>query len=218
MKITMKIIGFAGLCFSLASAQDNPAFGTMPQNSIEQSQYFPASDHRFYESDNGLTQMMISNDYLGSSFSYFRRSDNKVQLGFNAGIISIAEENNEGSDYYRADEQYSLFLIPFWLSIKVRLTANQDGQLIPYATGGLGPTLGLDFGQNRGFVSSINNVIGQLGGGGYLGLGFDYLWAEEWAISTEVRYNIFVFEHPLGGDRRFDGFSFFIGFGRAFGM
>lgn len=218
MKVITGMLVVALLCTCLAVAQEGSPFGIKPQNSVEQIHYFRAPDQQFYENDNGITQMLFSNDYIGSSFSYFRRSPNRLQLGLNAGIISIPVETDRVAEYQRASEGYSVFMIPFWLSLKVRLTANQDDQLIPYLSGGIGPTLGLDFGQHRGFAASMRNVIGQLGGGGYFGAGFDYLWAEEWAISTEVRYNIFVFEHPLGGDERYDGFSFFIGFGRAFGL
>ena len=56
-----------------------------------------------------------------------------------------------------------------------------------------------------------------IGGGAFVGLGVDYLWAEEWAISADVRYNVIRFDAPVGSTSNFDGVSFFFGFIHAFG-
>lgn len=218
MKLLQSIFGLLIFFSLIAFSQPNPGFAIHPQIPNSDIQYHSVANDYFYENNNGMMQMMMSPDFMGPTFSYFNNSDNRLQYGFNAGIIPVATANELVRDYYRANNQSRLLLIPFWLSLKIRLRTQQNDRLIPYVITGLGPTLGLDFGANNGFINTISYMRGQIGGGGYLGLGFDYLWAEDWAISTDARYNVFVFDQPIGEDKKFDGFSFFIGFTRAFGL
>jgi len=218
MKLLQSIFGSLIISSVIAFAQPNPGFTIHPQIPTSDIEYHSAANNYFYENNNGMMQMMMSPDFMGPTFSYFNRSDNRIQYGFNAGIIPVATDNEIIRDYYRANAQSRLLLVPFWLSIKIRLRTQQDDRLIPYVITGMGPTLGLDLGTNNGFINTINYMRGELGGGGYLGLGFDYLWAEEWAISADARYNVFVFDQPIGEDKEFEGVSFFIGFTRAFGL
>lgn len=211
---------FLLVTFSLSSiiAQSKSDLTIRPQNPALRGMQYSHLTNDFYENNTGSMQLMVANEYVGSSISYFGETDNRFQFGLNAGIVPIVKNDVYSSEYYSQDEQYRLLLIPFWLTLKVRLRNNYNDKLIPYFIGGLGPTLGLDFGTNSGFMDSITYLRGQIGGGGYLGAGFDYLWAEEWAISMDVRYNIFAFDHPLGEDKEFSGFSIFVGFLRAFGL
>lgn len=218
MKLLQSIFGILIISFAFAVAQSYPDFTVHPQIATDNIQYNSAANDYFYENNNGIMQMMISPEFMGPTFSYFTRSDNRLQYGFNAGLIPVATDNELVRDYYRANNQSRLLLVPFWFSLKIRLRTQQDEQIIPYLITGLGPTLGLDLGTSNGFINTINYMRGELGGGGYLGLGFDYLWAEEWAISADARYNVFVFDQPIGEDKEFEGFSFFIGFTRAFGL
>jgi hypothetical protein len=161
-------------------------------------------------------QLMMSNEYVGSSFSFLRKTTNRFQYGINTGIIPILNENEATQHYYH--DQPRLVLIPFWLSLKIRLRTNFEDKLIPYFIGGLGPALGMDLGSNRGFIDTISYLRGEIGGGAFIGAGADYIWTEDWAISLDVRYNMFAFDHPLGEDKEFSGFSIYIGFIRAFGL
>lgn len=214
LQITLVLIS---LSFVAAYSQPNP-ISTFTPKTIENPnllEEYSFSSVDFYGHHNGTMHLLVSNDYVGSSFSYFPSTTNRLQYGLNAGIIPIVQNGN--STYLRGEENRSL-LIPLWFSVKIRLRTGYDDKLIPYFIGGLGPTLGLNFGPYGGFFNSINHLNGELGGGGYMGLGVDYLWAEDWAFSMDVRYNLFVFDQPVGKDKEFSGFSFFIGFARAFGF
>jgi hypothetical protein len=219
MKYSQITLLFLMLMFFTVQSQPNPmsAFThkkvrnheTFAENSIE------AID--FYGNNNGAMHLLISNEYVGTSFSYFPRTENRLQYGLNVGIIPMSKSNSS-SDYYLREDNNKLLLIPFLLSIKIHLRTGYDDRLIPYVIGGFGPILGLDFGSYNRFFDSMTHFNGALGGGGYAGLGLDYLWAEDWAFSMEVRYNLFAFDHPIGNNREFSGFSFFVGFARAFGL
>lgn len=182
--------------------------GTFAEHSI--------SAREFYTNNNGAMHLLMSNEYVGTSFSYFPKTHNRLHYGLTVGIIPMYR-NNVSSDYYLRENDNKLLLVPFLLSMKIYLRTDYDDRLIPYIIGGLGPILGLDFGPYNRFFDSMTHLNGALGGGGYVGLGFDYLWAEDWAFSMDVRYNLYVFDQPVGDDRKFSGFSFFLGFARAFG-
>lgn len=218
MKLLQSIFGLLIISFVIAFAQPNPGFTIHPQIPTTDIEYHSFAKNYFYENNNGMMQMMMSPDFMGPTFSYFTSSDNRFQYGFNAGIIPILSDNEIVRNYYSAADQSRVLVVPFLLSLKIRLRTQQDASIVPYVITGFGPTLGLDIGANNGFVNTISYMRGELGGGGYLGLGFDYLWAEEWAISADARYNVFVFNQPIGEDKKFEGFSFFIGFTRAFGL
>lgn len=218
MKTISIFIGLIIMFFSIVNAQDNPFIEIRPNKPNKQSLRYSSLDNYFYNNNNGSMQLMMSNEYVGSSFSYLRKTTNRFQYGLNSGIIPMVSNYHATQQYYKGNEQNRLLLFPFWLSLKIRLRTNLEDILIPYFIGGLGPTLGLDLGSNNGFIDTISYLRGEIGGGAFIGMGADYLWAEDWAISLDVRYNIFVFDHPLGEDKEFSGFSFYIGFIRAFGL
>lgn len=210
---------FITLYFAVVYSQTNPVPIFTPKevenHSLLEESSFSSSD--FYEHNNGTMHLIMSGEYVGSSFSYLSRTENRMQYGLNAGLIPIAQNSNTASDYYVRGDENRLLLVPLWFSVKIRLKTTDD-KLVPYLIGGLGPTLGLDFGPYNGFFNSLNHLNGELGGGGYAGIGIDYLWAEDWAFSMDVRYNMFLFDQPVGRDKQFSGFSFFIGVARAFGF
>lgn len=217
MKCLRIILMFIALSLGAAYSQPDPISTFTPENHKLLEEYaFSSAD--FYGNNNGTVHLLMSSEYVGSSLSYFPKATNRLQYGLNAGIIPIVKNENTTSNYYLRGDERRLLLVPFWLSVKIRLRTSYDDKLIPYLIGGLGPTLGLDFGPYNRFFDSITHLSGELGGGGYVGLGFDYLWAEDWAFSMDVRYNLFLFHHPVGDDKEFSGFSLFIGFARAFGL
>lgn len=217
MRSLLIIIGFL-LISTFVSAQNNPFITISSQRPAVERLEYSLLNNNFYENNNGSMQFMVADEYFGTSLSYFKKTANRFQYGLNAGIIPMVSNYHATQQFSKDNEQSRLLLFPFWLSLKIRLRTNLEDKLIPYLIGGLGPTLGLDLGSNNGFIDTISYLRGQIGGGGFAGVGFDYLWAEDWAISMDVRYNIFAFNHPLGEDKEFSGFSFYIGFVRAFGL
>lgn len=217
MKGLPTIIGFL-LISTFVIAQNNPFITISPQRPIEERLEYSLLENNFYNNNNGSMQFMVADEYFGTSFSYFKRTTNRFQYGLNGGIIPMISNYHATQQLYKDNEQNRLLLLPFWLSLKIRLRTNLEDKMIPYLIGGFGPTLGLNLGSNNGFIDTISYLRGQIGGGGYAGVGVDYLWAEDWAISMDVRYNVFAFDHPLGEDKEFSGFSFYIGFVRAFGL
>lgn len=220
MKRSQITLVLTTLYFLAVYSQPNPIPAFTPekiqnQNNIKEYSF---SSKDFYGNNNGTVHLLMSNKYVGSSLAYFPKTANRLQYGLNAGIIPIVTNKNATSNYYLREDEDRLLLIPFWLSVKIRLRTSYDYKLIPYVIGGIGPTLGLDFGPYSGFLDSMTHLSGQLGGGGYVGFGIDYLWAEDWAFSVDVRYNLFLFDHPVGEGKEFSGFSFFVGFARAFGL
>lgn len=218
MRTKLILIVLVILSFSIVNAQNNPFVELRPLKTSSQRLRYLLPDNYFYNNNNGTMQLMMSNDYVGSSFSYFRKTANRFQYGLNVGIIPMASNYQTAQQYYEENEQNKLLLFPFWLSLKIRVRTNLEDKLIPYFIGGLGPTLGLDLGSNNGFIDTISYLRGEIGGGAFIGAGADYLWTDEWAISMDVRYNVFVFDHPLGDDKKFSGFSIYLGFIRAFGL
>jgi len=220
MKCLQITLMFITLSFLAVYSQPNPISTFTPKKIKNHNlpKEYSFSSNNFYGNNNGTVHLLVSNEYVGSSFSYFPRTTNRLQYGLNVGIIPILKNKNNTSNYYLRGDEERLLLVPFWLSVKIRLRTNYDDRLIPYLIGGFGPTLGLDFGPYSGFFDSITHLRGELGGGGYVGFGIDYLWTEDWAFSMDARYNLFVFDHPVGKDKEFSGFSFFIGFARAFGL
>ena len=211
---------FITLTFLSLRSQPIPISAFTPEkiknNNLLTENSFATTD--FYGNNNGAVHLLMSNEYVGSSLSYFPKTNTRLQYGMNVGIIPMVKNNNTPSDYYLRGNEDRLLLIPFMLSLKIRLKTSYDDKLIPYIIGGLGPTLGLDLGPYNRFFDSIAHLNGELGGGGYVGFGIDYLWAEDWAFSTDIRYNLYMFDHPVGDEREFSGFSFFVGFARAFGL
>jgi hypothetical protein len=216
MKTILILLGPILVSHSILNAQENPFIEFRSQKPDNEKFRYSYLNNNFYDHNNGSTQLMMSNDYVGSSFSFFKKTTNRFQYGLNSGIIPILNDYPENQPNY--SNQSRLLLIPFWLSLKIRLRTNLDNKLIPYFIGGLGPTLGLDLRSNMGFIDTISYLRSELGGGAFIGAGVDYIWTDDWAISLDVRYNIFAFDHPLGEDKEFSGFSVYIGFIRAFGL
>lgn len=216
MKTILILLGLILVSHSILNAQENPFIEFKPQKPDNERFGYSYLNNNFYDHNNGSMQLMLSNEYVGSSFSFFKKTTNQFQYGLNSGIIPIFNDYSENQPNY--SNQSRLLLIPVWLSLKIRLKTNLKDNLIPYFIGGLGPALGLDLGSNMGFIDTISYLRGELGGGAFIGAGVDYIWTEDWAISLDVRYNMFSFDHPLGGDKEFSGFSVFIGFIRAFGL
>jgi outer membrane protein W len=132
--------------------------------------------------------------------------------------MSIATRDDQLTAFYHSPVQSSALLFPLWFSLKFRLSDRSNSKFSPYIITGVGPTLALRFHNGSSFISSLTEFSTEWGGGGYFGAGFDYLWGGEWAISADVRYNVIRFDNPVGLDSDYSGFSFAVGFTRAFGL
>lgn len=165
----------------------------------------------------GNARIVLGTDYEGISGSLIRLKRQRVSAGFSLQMNRIYRTNQSARDSYRQLQPAgSYYLIPFLLNIKVYFTNRAAiGDFVPYLIAGFGPALGLYMPAGHNFFNTLDAISGQIGGGGFLGIGTDYFWAEEWAISLDVRYNFFTFQHPLGENRDYKGISFFIGFSKA---
>jgi hypothetical protein len=195
------VVVLAGFVFG----QDlSPAIHPQPA-SAGFSLHKPASNWRQFDNHSGLMQFHAGSNFFGSSLAYFTRGESKLLYGVNLNVFSVS-----ASDDYLTS--------PFWFTLKFRLSDRSSSNFSPYIITGLGPTLALRFNNGSNFISALSEFNTVWGGGGYLGAGFDYLWAGEWAISADIRYNVIRFDNPVGLNRDYSGFSFAVGFLRAFGL
>lgn len=176
------------------------------------------SNWRQFDEHSGMMQFHAGSDFLGSSLAYFTRGEGKLLYGINLDVMSVAARDDQLTSFYRSPVQSSALLFPVWFSLKFRLSDRSGSNFSPYMITGVGPTLALRFHNGSNFISSLTEFNTEWGGGGYFGAGFDYLWGGEWAISADVRYNVIRFDNPVGLDRDYSGFSFAVGFIRAFGL
>lgn len=171
----------------------------------------------FYQ-HNGMMHLHAGSEYVGSSIAYFTRGSSRLMLGLNIDLLPISTTPNYVRHYYDSSiPTRSSVLVPVWFSMKLRLTTNNNHRIAPYLIAGAGPTLGLQFNGSSDVFDSITQVNSEIGGGGFAGAGFDYRWADDWAISSDIRYNVIRLSNPIGNSDNYDGLSFYVGFVRAFG-
>ncbi|HQU72382.1 MAG TPA: OmpW family outer membrane protein [Calditrichia bacterium] len=164
----------------------------------------------------GSMQMVAGSDYLGTSLSLLRHGASRMVYSLNLDFLPVQVLPNALAFYDTPQRPYSTAMVmPIWMSVKVRLS-NSSSVVTPYMIAGAGPALGLRFSGTTGWTNTISQVDGQWGGGAYLGAGLDYLWAGEWGLSADIRYNVLRFDSQVGTSDQYDGFSFSFGFVRAF--
>lgn len=170
-------------------------------------------DHR-----QGRMSLTAGSEYVGASMALMMRNAGRLQYGLNLDMLPVEVSPNYANRYYDSYRSHSTLLVPVWFTVKMRLREDFSLPVSPYVIGGVGPTLALRFEGETGIVNTISQVEGTFGGGAFAGIGVDYLWAEEWAFSVDVRYNVIRLDTVLGRSDEYDGVSFFFGFIRAFGL
>jgi hypothetical protein len=175
------------------------------------------SHYRNFYRNNLGGRLQFGQDYSGISGSLIRLRSNRLAMGFTFQLNQIftgSQTSQELNPDLQSSGQY--LFVPFLFTMKYHLV-NDVGvaDVVPYIIAGAGPTLGLHFPYGNNFFSTLQTISGQLGGGGFAGIGVDYLWSEEWALSLDVRYNLFRFSQPFGPNQEYRGVSFFMGFSRA---
>ncbi len=171
-----------------------------------------------FDRQGGRMQFQAGANYTGGTIGYLHGGSAGIIYSLAIDVLPVAEPANQLQGAYNPALRYASFLVPFWFSIKFRLTHNNTAKISPYIITGMGPTLGIRLNPNRSFLNSFSNIETAWGGGGFAGAGFDYLWAEEWALSFDIRYNVIYLNSPIGSQDNYSGFSFAIGFMRAFGF
>lgn len=190
---------------------------TGPTLSQQNAQFYPGSRSDQFYHRNGIMRLQVGDEFIGSSVAFFTRGSNRFQYGMNMNMFTVSTGQRLLDDYYRTTVSESALLIPFWLSLKIRLHSGDSGNLYPYIITGLGPALGLKFNNASGVLNSLTHIETEFGGGAFVGIGMDYIWSEDWAFSADVRYNYVRFNNPLGLSDEYKGVSFAVGFIRAFG-
>ncbi len=173
--------------------------------------------NRFYERT-GQMHVNFGAGYVGSSLAYFVRGKRRLLYGANLNVLSVSTGHHRSRAYGGAVVSRQALLVPFWFTFKWRLRESAYGRFSPYVIGGLGPVLFVQVPEGRNILNSLTRMFGNLGGGAFLGIGLDYLWAEDWAFSADVRYNYFRVNHPTGLQSDNSGLSLFVGLTRAFGL
>ena len=213
MKRLNLLIAFLALFSVVAYGQASNGFA---KTKVHQPSQMSWQD---FDQQNGKVQFVAGAGYFGSTISYFRKGTGRLMYGFNMDILPISTGVNAANDYFGAGlpgiSQTSL-LMPFWFSMKMRLTNRPASSISPYVIAGLGPAIGLRMENQQSFWDSISSINADLGGGGFAGIGVDYLWADEWAISADVRYMALDFDSPLRFSEDYSGLTFALGFVRAF--
>lgn len=210
--IVFTVLVSAGLFAQTGTEKNDNWFG---HQSVEQV----GTSWEDFQDRSGRAYFSAGPGYVGSSLAYFLNGgSNRLQYGLNVDLVTVFEGAQQRLTQagYTVGQQESAFLVPFWLSMKFRITDNPFSKVAPYLITGAGPTLGLKFNDASSFSNIVNNVEGELGGGAYFGAGLDFLWMERWAISTDVRYNFIKFNDVLGLSDEYRGVSFSFGFIRAF--
>ena len=206
-----KFLGYLdGECLNETSQLSYDNFTTC--NQYSKSSYY----HNFYRKIiNG--RVLVGSNYSGFSGSIIRMQRERIAFGFALQFNNIYNSNQPFRELYKElhpQDQY--FFIPFLLNIKLHLNHDASlGDVVPYLIVGFGPALGLYLPYGNNFFNTLSRISGQIGGGGFGGIGVDYLWQEAWAISFDIRYNFYRFFQPLGLDQEYKGVSFFIGFSRS---
>ena len=216
LKATILIMLISGFVSSLF-AQSQPIPNPLPVPATLKLHDNTVSWNDFYN-HNGMMHLHAGTEYVGTSLAYFTRGNARVMYGLNIDLLPVSTSPNYVNYYYNNSiPTQSSLLIPIWLSFKVRLTTNNNHRIAPYVIAGVGPTLGLQFRGNTDVFDSVTRITSEIGGGGFAGIGFDYRWAEDWAISSDIRYNVIRLDNPIGSSDNYDGVSFYLGFVRAFG-
>ena len=197
----------------------------LAQEPVRQSnpQWFPDRTHDpnqlrwddFYE-QNGTGRINMGAGYVGSSVAYFQKGSGRLLYGLNIDLLAVETVRELLPNRFVPVYRETALIVPLWLTLKIRLLQQPHSTLSPYLISGIGPTWGLRIHNDGDFFDALGSIQGQIGAGGFVGAGIDYLWAEDWALSMDVRYNVIRFDNPLGLEESYDGFSFSIGFMRAF--
>ncbi len=170
---------------------------------------------RFYQK-NGTMQMTVHPDFATALFSYFHEPASQRAFGIISGIAPINQTIESGNGLTAVQTRALLF--PVWLSVKIRLTNNPTANFVPYLIGGLGPSFALDFGPNRQVNLNLADSNFLAGGSAFAGAGVDYLWAQGWAVSADLRYIVLRYPTAVAGRTNLDGLSFSIGIVHGFGL
>jgi hypothetical protein len=162
-------------------------------------------------------RILISPDYTGLSGSLLSLKNRRYSMGLAMQFNQLITTNQRVRQTYRELQpggQY--YFIPILLNIKIHLNQNADlHDFAPYIIGGLGPALGLYIPSGGNFFNNLSAISNEIGAGGFAGVGVDYFWKEEWALSLDVRYHLFRFSQPFGENREYRGVTFFFGFTKA---
>ncbi|GEM_PF-3126105 len=192
---------------------------THPQSpAITNPAFYHISQYDRFYSRTGVMHLQAGEDFLGSSLAYFRKGSNRLLYGMNLSVLTVNTGQRLLDGYASGTIGTTGYIIPFWLSLKIRINPRSPGNITPYIITGLGPTLGLNLHEASGFINSLSHLEAELGGGAFLGAGVDYIWNEDWAFSVDIRYNYVRFNNPLGLSDEYRGLSFSLGFVRAFGQ
>ncbi len=201
-----------------AGSRPAPAAGNIQSEALSP----PAGQIRFSHYRNFYRENFVGNVLVAPAYSGFqgmlcRAETDRLMFGVAFQWNRIFSTNQKERDLYRDFQPSGQYMfVPILLNVKLHLIDRADvGSFVPYLTAGFGPALGLFFPYGNNFFKTLGAVSGEIGGGGYLGIGTDFLWQEEWALSFDVRYNFFRFSHPLGENQEYKGVSFFVGFSRA---
>ncbi len=215
----LQVIIFLVMLTALMWAQPHSPRARMEPSTVMYKIHEPATSWDKFYRHNGMMHLNFGSRYMGSSMAYLTRGGNSQFLyGMNLDIISVATTNELTTQYLNSSISETALLIPFWFTLKVRLTNNPSNKITPYAITGIGPILGLRFDHGHSFINSLTHLRSGFGGGGFIGIGADYLWSAKWAFSADIRYNVIRLDEPLGINDNYDGLSFFVGFVRAFGQ
>jgi hypothetical protein len=193
----------------------------MPQLNEPVTRYMQSHSSLYYH--NFYRKNLNGNFLYGPNSSGFSGSitglkNDKFAMGMIFQLIRIVESNQNVRDAYsmniQPQDQY--YVIPFLLNIRINLKSRASiGDIVPYLVAGFGPAIGLYFPKGNGYFNNLDAVSANIGGGGFIGAGIDYLWIESWALSFDVRYNIYQFTQPLISDYKYNGVTFFVGFSKA---
>jgi len=190
----------------------------LPRQTIYPKQSITHFSHykNFYRK-NLNAKLLFSPDYEGISTTWARLRTDRTSLGISMEVNQLLVSNQPEREFIRNwSPKGQYFFIPLLLNVKFHLYQNANmNDFVPYIIAGLGPALGLYIPYGYGFFKNLGRISSEIGGGGFIGMGVDYLWQEQWALSFDLRYNLFHFSHPLGENQEYKGLSIFFGFTRA---
>ncbi len=210
----LAILVWSGILFAENQPEIKSSQDGFSESKIHQKDALSWND---FDRHSGKVQLNAGANFFGSTIAYMHKGSSRLLYGFNLDVLasnSSAPTNNLFANQF----SQSSFLIPLQFSMKFRLIENPYSKLSPYVITGAGPTLGFQFTNGASIFNSFSNLQANLGAAGYLGGGVDLLWMNDWAISADIRYNVMYFDTPLSLSNEYTGFSFGIGFMRAFGL
>lgn len=170
-----------------------------------------------FDRRSGLMTFEGGSDFLGSSMAFNLKGDGRFIYGIRLNVLAVPSANRILQDQFNTPYSETSLLLPVWFTLKFRLLNSPYSKISPYVSTGAGPTFGFRFNSRNRLSDTFSGVDSYLGAGGYVGGGFDYLWAEKWALSLEARYHVYRLDSPRGLNDGYEGFSFAVGFVKAFG-